>query len=157
MQITMTGEYAIRAMIHLASLSEGKPAQIAEISQAWDIPESFLRKIITQLAKANLIASQRGIGGGVQLARPATSLTILDILHAVEGPMFLNKCLINAAFCDRTSWCAVHEVWHDAQEELKKSLISKTLADLAARNTEKRLAQRQSPYVDLVLPAQVPS
>lgn len=147
MQITMTGEYAIRAMIHLAAPRDNKPAQIAEISQAWDIPESFLRKIITQLGKAHLVTSQRGIGGGVQLARPANELTIMDVLYAVEGPMFLNKCLINASVCGRTSWCAVHDLWFDAQEKLKASLTSRTLADLAETSLQSRSRKGSAPIL----------
>ena len=153
MQITMTGEYAIRAMIHLAAPRDGRPAQIAEISQAWDIPESFLRKIITQLAKANLIVSQRGIGGGVQLARPAATLTVMDVLAAVEGPMFLNKCLISANVCTRTSWCAVHDLWFDAQERLKASLTSKSLADLAAISMQNRGRGENAPVMPEVMAA----
>jgi len=140
MQLTMTGEYAIRAMIHLAALPWGTVAQIAEISSRWDIPENFLRKITAQLSRAGLIRTQRGIGGGVQLARPAETLTLLDVIEAVEGKLYLNKCLIGPQFCERTGWCAVHLVWCEAQQKLKEILSSRSLAELAATNSV-RLAQ----------------
>ncbi len=135
MQLTMTGEYAIRAMIHLAALPWGTVAQIAEISSQWDIPENFLRKITAQLSKAGLIRSQRGIGGGVQLAKPAETLTLLNVIEAVEGKLYLNKCLIGPQFCNRTSWCAVHLVWCEAQQKLKEILSTHSLAELVATNT----------------------
>lgn len=147
MQITMTGEYATRAMIHLAGLPPGGTSQISEISEAWDIPESFLRKIITHLAKTGLIVSQRGIGGGVHLARPASEMTLLDVLQAVEGPMFLSKCLISTTFCTSTDWCAVHDLWFDAQERLRETLSSSSLAQLAAQSSAKRAVLKEGAAV----------
>ncbi len=138
MQLTMTGEYAIRAMLHLATLQAGAVAQISEISKHWDIPENFLRKISAQLVNAGLVASQRGIGGGVTLARPATEITLLDVIEAVEGKLALNKCLLCDAFCPRDTWCAVHVVWSEAQQKLKEVLTSKNLAQLAIQSVERR-------------------
>jgi Rrf2 family protein len=132
MQLTMTGEYAIRAMVFLSSLPSGTTAQISEISREWDIPENFLRKIVAQLAKSGLISSQRGMRGGVALARPAGQLTLIDVIEAVEGPMRLNKCVMSTQSCSRSSWCPVHVVWCDAQEKLRASLMAQSLAGLAA-------------------------
>jgi Rrf2 family transcriptional regulator, iron-sulfur cluster assembly transcription factor len=132
MQLTLTGEYAVRAMIHLASVPPGELAQISDISARWDIPENFLRKIIPSLTRSGMIASRRGNGGGVSLAKPAESITLLDVIEAVEGPMYLNKCLIGPEFCNRTAWCVVHCVWSDAQDTLKGILRSKSIAELVA-------------------------
>jgi Rrf2 family protein len=134
----MTGEYAICAMLHLATLQVGAVAQISEISKQWDIPENFLRKISAQLVSAGLWASQRGIGGGVTLARPATEITLLDIIEATEGKLALNKCLLCDAFCPRDAWCAVRVVWSEAQQKLKEMLTSKNLAQLAMQSVERR-------------------
>jgi Rrf2 family protein len=139
----MTGEYAIRAMLRLASLLPGDSTQITEIASQWEIPENILRKIISQLAKAQLIFTQRGIGGGIRLAQPADKLTLLDIIEAVEGKIYLNKCLIGPDFCSRTSWCAVHLVWREAQQKMKEILSSKSLAELVAIN-DFRKSQVQS-------------
>jgi Rrf2 family transcriptional regulator, iron-sulfur cluster assembly transcription factor len=146
MQLTLTGEYAIRAMIHLASLPSGALAQISDISSQWDVPENFLRKIVPLLSQSKLIASRRGNGGGVQLARPAESITLLDVIEAVEGPMYLNKCLIGPESCIRTRWCAVHCVWSEAQEKLKEILRCKSIAELArlSMGKEKHLRTHQA-------------
>ncbi len=131
MQLTMMGEYAIRAMMHLSARPFGTIVPISDVSVQWDIPESFLRKISAQLAKARLIITQRGVGGGLSLARPAEEITLLDVMEAVEGPLSLNKCLINPRVCSRTSWCAVHLLWSEGQEKLKDTLRSRSLAELA--------------------------
>ncbi len=137
MQLSMTGEYAVRTMIHLASSPPGELVQICDISEQWDIPEGFLRKIVAQLSKDGLIRSQRGAGGGIQLSRPADTLTLLDVIEAVEGKLFLNKCLIASGTCHLDQSCAVHHVWCEAQNSLRAILNQKSLAALASglRNT----------------------
>ncbi|MEW6509668.1 MAG: Rrf2 family transcriptional regulator [Bacteroidota bacterium] len=150
MQLTMTGEYAVRAMVYLAALPSGTIAQIQEVAREWDIPEMFLRKIIPRLAGAGLLLSQRGAGGGIALARMPEQVTMLDVIEAVEGPMYLNRCLMSSWHCSRTDWCPVHEIWCTAQEELNKVLTARSLADIAAaaarrhaRHTDAHERQKQ--------------
>ncbi len=138
MQLTLTGEYAIRAMIHLASGKDDSIFRISEISDVNNIPEKFLRKIIPQLSNAGLIQSQRGIGGGIKLGKPALEITPLEIIEAVEGEMALNKCLIDKAFCSNDRWCTVHTLWCDAQKKLRIILSSKSIAELARENEERK-------------------
>ena len=137
LQLTMSGEYAIRAMLHLAGEDSNKNVQIQDISKKWDIPENFLRKIIPQLAKASLVMSIRGSGGGIKLAKSPNNITALDVIEAVEGKIFLNKCLFSADICDRSDWCSMHEVWEEAQQSLKNVLNSKSIAQLAMTNSER--------------------
>ncbi len=133
MQLSRAGEYAIRAMLHLAAMEGRGVAQISVISRTWDIPESFLRKILQLLTRAGLVTSSRGSGGGFALARSAAEITLLNVIEAVEGKLFLNKCLIGPGFCDNTSWCPVHVVWEKAQRALKEILGGASLADLVAK------------------------
>jgi Rrf2 family protein len=134
MQLTMSGEYAIRTMIHLSLVGDGAMAQISDISKEWEIPEHFLRKISAQLSGAGLITTYRGLGGGITLARPARNITPLEVIEAIEGTIALNKCLLHQGFCPRDRWCAVHRLWAEAQEKLKEVLSSKTIAELAAES-----------------------
>ena len=144
MQLTLTGEYAIRAMIHLASGKDDSIFQIAEISNVNNIPEKFLRKIIPQLSFAGLIQSQRGIGGGIKLGKPALNITPLEIIEAVEGKMALNKCLIDKAFCSNDRWCTVHTLWCEAQKKLREILSSKSIEELAKENEERKKKLKQA-------------
>ncbi len=138
MQLTLTGEYAIRAMIHLATGIDDSIFQISEIARINNIPEKFLRKIISQLSYAGLIQSQRGIGGGIKLGKSAFSITPLEIIEVVEGKMALNKCLIDTAFCSNERWCTVHTLWCEAQKNLREILSSKSIAELARENEERK-------------------
>ncbi len=134
MQLTMEGEYAVRAMMHIASLPKDSVARIPDVSREWDIPEKFLRKIVAKLTRGGLLLSHRGAGGGVTLGKAAKSITLLDVIELIEGPMALNKCLINPRFCRRTRTCSVHVVWCEAQTAMRAILNSRTLAELIARS-----------------------
>lgn len=138
MQLTLAGEYAIRAMIHIASESYNNIFHISDISKSNNIPEMFLRKIIPKLKSKGLIRSTRGNGGGIMLGKSASQITLLEIIEAVEGEMALNKCLIDKAFCSNNRWCAVHILWCEAQKNLKNILSSKSIKELALDNIERK-------------------
>jgi Rrf2 family transcriptional regulator, iron-sulfur cluster assembly transcription factor len=149
LQLTKSGEYAVRAMVHLSSLPHGTIVSVADISRDWDVPVTFLRKLVTKLGRARMVTSFRGNGGGIALARPAQEITLLDIIEAIEGAMALNICLLSPDACHRSPWCAVHVVWCEAQTKLREVLSSRSLADLAgmpravANNPTTSLKQRR--------------
>ena len=132
MQLTMTGDCAVRAMIYLAREPRGTVVQTATIAEGGVIPEKLLRKILPLLKRAGLIRSFRGAGGGIILVNPPEKLTVLDVVQAVEGTMALNKCLYGPGSCSRMGTCNVHTVWCDVQEQVRKVLKSKSLAELAS-------------------------
>ncbi|MBS4029764.1 MAG: Rrf2 family transcriptional regulator [Ignavibacteriales bacterium] len=131
-QLSRSGEYAIRAMVYLATRNSDSITSIAEIAQSDGTPETFLRKIVQQLIRAKLLRSIRGVHGGISLARAAKFVSLLDVVEAVEGPIMLNKCLIGPEECNKWKWCPVHTVWSEAQIQLVNTLKGKTIADLAS-------------------------
>ncbi|WKZ33039.1 MAG: Rrf2 family transcriptional regulator [Thermodesulfobacteriota bacterium] len=131
LQLTRNGEYAVRAVLYLASQPPGKPALITEISESQEVPKSYLSKIMQHLVRAGLVRSRRGINGGFTLARPAESITLKETIEAVEGPIHLNICLIKKGECHRDDFCPVHPVWQEAQRRLSEVLDGKSMADLA--------------------------
>jgi len=130
LQLTRDGEYAVRAVVFLAAQPEGKVSLINEIAVEQEVPKSYLSKIMQHLTRAGLVKSRRGARGGFMLARPAESITLKEAIEAVEGPIFLNVCLIKKGECHRDDFCPVHPVWKEAQKKLMEVLDSKTLADL---------------------------
>jgi len=131
LQLTRDGEYAVRAVLFLASQPLGKISLISEISKVQDVPKSYLAKIMQHLVKVGLVNSRRGAKGGFFLARPADRITLRQTIEAVEGPIYLNVCLIRKGECPRDEICPVHPVWREAQEKLFSVLESKTMAQLA--------------------------
>lgn len=133
MQITRASDYAVRVMIHLAGLPPHSTVRQSELSEATEVSGHFLSKVLQQLVRARLVRSQRGSGGGYALAIAATSVTLLDVVEAMEGPVRLNQCLEEGPSCDRKSWCPAHEVWAEAQMAVVNVLGRTSMASLAQR------------------------
>jgi len=133
MQITRASDYAVRVMIHLASLPPSSTVRQSELSKATEVSGHFLSKVLQQLVRARLIRSQRGSGGGYALAASAESVSLLDVVEAMEGPVRLNQCLEEGPSCDRKSWCPAHQVWAEAQAAVTNVLGGTSMATLAAQ------------------------
>jgi len=133
MEITRGTDYAVRVMIHLAGLPPGSRVRQSELSQASDVSGHFLSKVLQQLVRSRLVGSQRGSGGGYALAVPATSVSLLDVVEAIEGPIRLNLCLTEGPSCDRKSWCPAHLVWAEAQAGVVNILSAASMASLASQ------------------------
>src|SRR5512147_1501351 len=111
MKLTRGGEYAIRGVLYLAQQNDGKVNMLSAIAKAQDVPPRFLAKIFQALAKAGIVKSHRGAKGGFSLARPASDVTLKDVIEAIEGPLFLNVCLAVPGECSREALCPIHSVW----------------------------------------------
>jgi Rrf2 family protein len=128
MQITRQADYALRAVIYLSRLEENEKAATGLIAEAQKIPPSFLAKIISQLSIAGLIHTSRGARGGVSLAKPADEISILDVVEAIDGPIFLNECTGNSTSCPFLSSCPLREIWCEARTDLVDKLSSATFS-----------------------------
>lgn len=134
MKLTRGGEYAIRGVLYLAQQNDGKVSMLSAIAKAQDVPPRFLAKIFQALAKAGVVKSHRGAKGGFSLARPASEVTVRDVIEAVEGPVYLNVCLVGPGECTRDTICPVHSVWEEAQEKMMSVLAKASFAELAKKN-----------------------
>ena len=85
MNISVKGEYALQAILDLASQPAGEPVRIADIARRQKIPQKFLELILAGLKQAGFVESRRGAEGGYLLARPAESLTVGEVLRSIEG------------------------------------------------------------------------
>jgi Rrf2 family protein len=134
--ITRATEYAIRAILYMASQPQGKIILKKDICRAQEITPAFLTKILQPLIKAGIVGSQRGVGGGFFLAKPTAEITLLDVVTTQEGPVYLNQCLIEGNQCDREFFCPVHGVWGDIRAEFMAILSRYDFSTLAARQME---------------------
>ncbi len=133
MQITRQADYAVRAVLHLASTGDQRTAT-SMIAEAQRIPPSFLAKIISQLSIAGLLHTSRGARGGVTLAREAKDITLLEVVEAIDGPIQLNECVGNNGSCSFEDDCPLRPVWCDAQEELVGRLRGTNFADMMVKS-----------------------
>lgn len=139
MEISRRIDYGVRVILDLASLPENGRASTLEIAERQNIPGPFLAKIISQLSLAGLITTQRGIGGGVQLARSPAEITLLQVIEAIEGPIRLNRCTIQPGLCPRDRFCPVHDIWAEAQAQLIGLLDVTTFHDLVTAAHQKTI------------------
>ena len=142
MQLTRAADYGIRAMVYLAGLPAGSRASITDLAKAAEVSEGFLTKVLQRLIPAGLIASRRGPGGGFELNAPASEISLLQIVEAIEGPIQLNLCTgkpNGSVACGRQNWCAVHLVWQHAQAKLREILGSASI-DALARDSGRGMA-----------------
>lgn len=132
LKLTSAADYAIRAMIHLACLTEGGVALRSEIAEAQNIPTSFMAKILRSLVRARLLRSSRGVHGGFALARAASEINMLEIVEAIEGPLSLTDCTPATAGCAWALECPASTVWVMVQDNMRETLRRATLEDLVS-------------------------
>ena len=133
MRLTRAGEYAIRCVLYLAMHRDRELIGRKEIAEAMDIPAQFLGKVAQQLAKAGIISIRQGSQGGYELVKRPEDITLLAVIEAIDGEIFLNDCIHRPQSCDRQTICSVHQIWDEARRQLRNTLGGVTLAELAAR------------------------
>ena len=130
MHISAKADYAVRAAIHLASVSEG-PTKGQAIALAQGIPAKFLEAIMTSLKAGGVVRSQLGPSGGFWLSRPADAITVADVIRAVDGPL----ASVRGQRPEAVEYAGTAEplkaVWLAVRSSLREVLEHVTLADLA--------------------------
>jgi Rrf2 family protein len=130
MKLTAAGRYALRALAHLAALEENTWVAAHDIARPCGIPEDFLLKVLKHLATAGLLHSLKDPNGGYRLARPAKSITLLEIVEAAGGPLHgLAPAVEGAAAAGLNRQLA--EVCDAAADVTRKELRKVRLSDLA--------------------------
>ncbi len=137
MQLTRAADYGVRALVHLADSEPQTRSSLTDLARAANVTPAFLSKVLQRLVQAGLVASKRGKRGGFELLPCARTATLLEILLALDGVPELNICL-GPDGCQRSSWCAAHPIWQEAQDKMRQVLSSVTLDQLAARSRERR-------------------
>ena len=133
LSISKQTDYACRVILHLAMLPPSERVTAQDIAKRRLIPRAFVRRVVTQLANAGLLTTTRGASGGLELARPASEISLLQVVEAMEGSIALNGCAVNPQECPLMKVCSVHEVWVDARRALLEELGRSTFDKLARR------------------------
>ncbi len=134
-RLSRVTDYAARLVVHLACLPPGEHATIAEIAETRALPVAYVRRLISRLVEAGLVKTIRGKAGGVALARKPASISLLDVIHAVEGPLALNHCLEEEHSCPFSGQCPVQVAWEGATKALEDYLSSQRFDALSGSTT----------------------
>jgi Rrf2 family protein len=145
LKLTQGADYAIRAMMHIASLPEGRWAMRREIAEAQRVPPDFVAKLLQSLVRAGLLRSHRGSGGGFRLARPRNEIHLLSIVEAIEGPLAVVACSSpDTGECDHAALCPANAVWRQVQLGIAEVLEKATLESLVG-NRGRAESSRSAP------------
>lgn len=131
--ISQTSEYALRAVLYLA-MNPGRAFTTYEISRATMVPSPYLSKVLQLLARAGLVQSQRGIGGGFLLTRGADSITILDVVNCVDPILRIRTCPLGIED-HGANLCALHRRIDDATAMIEKAFSDTTIGELLSAPT----------------------
>ena len=132
MKLSTRGRYGIRAMLDLALNADGSPVPIKAIAERQEIPEAYLEQLIAVLKREGLVTSTRGAQGGYMLSRPASQITVGQILRALEDGLNLVDCLAEADACRRACDCPSRIVYRKLQDGLNRIADSITLQDMVS-------------------------
>lgn len=108
----------IRAAVWLSTKPSGEFCRIQVISDELNLPFHFLAKSLQKLVHAGILASMRGASGGVTLAKPASEITLLSIITAVDGTAFFDACVLGIGDCEAETPCALHAQWDIWRQEM---------------------------------------
>lgn len=128
--LSQTTEYALRVVVYLAG-RRGKPATIAQIAAATQTPEGYLAKVLRSLALAGLVRSQRGSLGGTGLARPAKSISVLDVVQAVDPIRRITHCPLGIK-SHAAKLCPLHRRLDEAFALVEKAFARSPISDLVS-------------------------
>lgn len=133
MLLSRSCEYGIRAALYLAGQPASPLVPIRSISEALGMPYAFLAKIAQALIGAGLLTSTRGPHGGVALARPASRITLEQIVLAIDGPAVFTECVLGLPGCGDRTPCPLHAQWAAARGKAHAMFADATLASVAER------------------------
>lgn len=143
LKLTTRGRYGLRALIDLAVHEMDGTVSVQSIAQRQQISESYLEQLIRSLKKAGLVESVRGAGGGYHLAKPASEISVGDILRALEGDIDAVSCPALkgvetdvAAGCAGSDWCVTKYVWKQINDAISDAVDSIMLDQLVNESRE---------------------
>ena len=135
MHLSRSCEYALLAVWHLARNSGSEYVLIRQIAEENGISFYFLSKVLHTLTQKGILVSHRGPRGGVALARPAEEIMIIEIVEAIDGLTFRQRCITGLPRCDDENPCPLHEEWKKIREEIDRMLSAKSVAQFMTERT----------------------
>ena len=138
--VSKKSRYALHGLAYLAASGLERTVSFDEIlaylkaySQQLTLSPGYIAKIFQKVSRAGLIEAVPGPHGGYRLARAADSIRLVEVVHALEGPLFNDCCLLSVGTCARQDVCGVRDVIREAEEQFASFLERETIASVAAR------------------------
>lgn len=144
MKLTTKGRYAVTAMMDLALHGEdNQRVSLKSIAGHQEISLAYLEQIFAKLKASGLVSGARGPNGGYRLSKPAKSISIFEIIDAVDEPVDITRCS-GKEDCQDGEVCLTHELWSDLSRQISLFLDDIKLGELVQTQRAKEIAERQS-------------
>ena len=131
MKLSTKGRYGTRLMLELAkNYGTNKPILLREIAEKQEISLKYLEQIVMPLKNSKLVRAVRGAKGGYMLAKSPESITLFEIIQALEGDVDITECLKYPEICNKSEFCVARELWGTVSIKIKDVLGSLTLNEL---------------------------
>ena len=131
MKLSRETDYGLQGLIYLARQREDRLVGLEAIAKAQHLPRSFLAKTFQKFARHGLVQSFRGVDGGFMLARPPATVTLREIVEAVEGSDLFSRCVFWSDRCSDQNPCPLHARWALLKDRFVKLFENTTLEELA--------------------------
>ena len=132
MILSRTTQYAIQALIYMATQPRGVAVLNRNIAENLGAPPTYLAKVLQNLCRGNLLYSYRGKQGGFCLQEGGEKITLMQIVIITEGPGFTKDCVLGLKICNDKAPCPMHKQWYPIKQEIVNLLESQTLNILSA-------------------------
>jgi Rrf2 family protein len=132
LRLSKKADYALIAMRHLAVRPDEGDSSTREIAEQYDIPVELLAKVLQRLVRQGLVTSHQGTRGGYHLSRPATAISVADVIEAIDGPFTVTACSTDEENCEQYSKCSVRDPLWRIKERILMALKTCSVAELAS-------------------------
>ena len=136
LRLSKKADYALIAMKHLATRADAASASAREIAEQYDIPVELMAKVLQRLARRGLLTSHQGTRGGYRLSRPATAISVADVIQAIDGPLTVTACSTDAENCGQFAKCSVRDPLWRIKDRILSALSTCSLAEVASETGE---------------------
>jgi Rrf2 family protein len=148
LRLTKKADYGLMALKYLAEHADATSLSAKEIAEAYHIPAQLLAKILQRLAKVGILRSHPGMNGGYSLLKAPREISAFEVIHAIDGPLFITSCGPSHSGCDLTESCTIKEPLARVNDSISGLLRSISIADLADASTE--VTVKRTPGQELV-------
>lgn len=131
LKLTKKADYGLISLKHLALRQDRGAASAKEMAEAYRIPLPILAKVLQRLVKEGFLVSEQGTNGGYRLARDPRTITALEVIRSIDGPIILTSCFTEHGDCDLSQKCTVREPLRKVHEGILRLLDSITISDLS--------------------------
>jgi Rrf2 family protein len=142
LRLTRKADYGLLAVKYLAENRGSVSSSAKDISEAYHIPLQLLAKILQRLTKVGLLRSHAGMNGGYELSKDPKEITAFEVIHAIDGPLFITSCITVSGSCDLNAICTIKEPLHRVNESISDLLRSLRISDLIEADNAQRQQHR---------------